>query len=107
MRFRACLMSTVPSASRGIGLLAGISRHLTLSNSEAARPCGRSASPIGVKAKSEVRAKEPKRITVPKYLPQVMEAEYRLTAKKLVALHIFSDLDYDMLARYFFARAAW
>ena len=25
MRFRACLMSTVPSASRGIGLLAGIS----------------------------------------------------------------------------------
>ena len=41
------------------------------------------------------------------YLPQVMEAEYRLTAKKLVALHIFSDLDYDMLARYFIARAAW
>ena len=30
-----------------------------------------------------------------------------LTAKKLVALHIFSDLDYDMLARYFIARAAW
>lgn len=44
---------------------------------------------------------------MPKYLPQVMEAEYRLTAKKLVALHIFSDLDYDMLARYFIARAAW
>ena len=46
-------------------------------------------------------------ITVPKYLPQVSGAEYRLTAKKLVALHIFSDLDYDMLARYFIARDAW
>ena len=58
----------------------------------------RTNAEIEAKAKSEVRAKEPKRITVPKYLPQVMEAEYRLTAKKLVALHIFSDLDYDMLA---------
>lgn len=67
----------------------------------------RTNAEIEAKAKSEVRAKEPKRITVPKYLPQVMEAEYRLTAKKLVALHIFSDLDYDMLARYFIARAAW
>lgn len=36
-----------------------------------------------------------------------MADEYRQTAKKLVALHIFSDLDYDMLARYFIARAAW
>ena len=67
----------------------------------------RTNAEIEAKAKSEVRAKEPKRITVPKYLPQVMEAEYRLTAKKLVALHIFSDLDYDMLARYCIARAAW
>lgn len=67
----------------------------------------RTNAEIEAKAKSEVRGKEPKRITVPKYLPQVMEAEYRLTAKKLVALHIFSDLDYDMLARYFIARAAW
>lgn len=67
----------------------------------------RTNAEIEAKAKSEVRANEPKRITVPKYLPQVMEAEYRLTAKKLVALHIFSDLDYDMLARYFIARDAW
>ncbi|RGC55497.1 phage terminase small subunit P27 family [Agathobaculum butyriciproducens] len=59
------------------------------------------------KAKSEVRANEPKRIQVPKYLPKAMADEYRATAKKLVALHIFSDLDYDMLARYFIARAAW
>ena len=44
---------------------------------------------------------------MPKYLPQGMADEFRLTAKKLVALHIFSDLDYDMLARYFIARAAW
>ena len=47
----------------------------------------RTNAEIEAKAKSEVRAKEPKRITVPKYLPQVMEA--------------------DMLARYFIARAAW
>ena len=58
----------------------------------------RTDAEIEEKAKREVRAKEPKRIQVP---------EYRQTAKKLVALHIFSDLDYDMLARYFIARAAW
>ena len=67
----------------------------------------RTNAEIEAKAKSEVRATEPKRIQVPKYLPQNMADEYRLTAKKLVALHIFSDLDYDMLARYFIARAAW
>ena len=67
----------------------------------------RTNAEIEARAKSEVRAKEPKRIQVPKYLPQGMTEEYRLTAKKLVALHIFSDLDYDMLARYFIARAAW
>ena len=67
----------------------------------------RTDAEIEEKAKREVRAKEPKRITVPKYLPQEMADEYRLTAKKLVALHIFSALDYDMLARYFIAREAW
>lgn len=67
----------------------------------------RTDAEIEEKAKREVRAKEPKRIQVPKYLPQGMADEYRQTAKKLVALHIFSDLDYDMLARYFIARAAW
>lgn len=67
----------------------------------------RTNAEIEQRAATEVRGREPKRITVPKYLPSSMADEYRLTAKKLVALHIFSDLDYDMLARYFIARAAW
>lgn len=47
----------------------------------------RTDAEIEEKAKREVRAKEPKRIQVPKYLPQGMADEYRQTAKKLVALH--------------------
>lgn len=49
----------------------------------------------------------PRRVLPPAYLPASMHDEFKRTAKKLGALRIFCDLDYDMLARYFIARAAW
>lgn len=67
----------------------------------------RTNAEIEARAKTEVRAKAPVRVQVPKYLPKAMADEYRRTARKLIDLHIFADLDYDMLARYFIARASW
>ena len=47
----------------------------------------RTDAEIEEKAKREVRAKEPKRIMVPKYLPQGMADEYRLGEKARGAAH--------------------
>lgn len=67
----------------------------------------RTNAEIAARAKTEVVADAPKRILAPKYLPKSMGDEFRSIAKQLVALHIFSALDYDMLARYLLARSAW
>ncbi|WNX85776.1 phage terminase small subunit P27 family [Agathobaculum sp. NTUH-O15-33] len=62
---------------------------------------------IEERAKNEVTADAPKRIVPPKYLPDSMHAEFRKIAKQLIDLHIFASLDFDVLARYLIARAAW
>lgn len=67
----------------------------------------RTNAEIEGRIKTEVKAPAPVRVKVPGYLPDSMKSEFRLIAKKLIALHIFCDLDYDMLARYLIARAAW
>lgn len=67
----------------------------------------RTNAEIEERIKTEVKTPAPVRVKVPGYLPDSMKSEFRLIAKKLIALHIFCDLDYDMLARYMIARAAW
>ena len=67
----------------------------------------RTNAEIEERIKTEVKTPAPVRVKVPGYLPDSMKSEFRLIAKKLIALHIFCDLDYDMLARYLISRAAW
>lgn len=67
----------------------------------------RTNAEIEQRARSDVVAEAPKRIVPPRYLPEEMHGEFRDLAKQLIVLHIFSRLDYDMLARYLMAREAW
>lgn len=67
----------------------------------------RTNAEIEERAKTEIVTELPKRIMPPAYLPASMREEFRGIAKQLGALHIFCALDYDMLARYLIARAAW
>lgn len=67
----------------------------------------RTNAEIEERAKTEVVAERPKRITAPGYLPEHLRPEFREIARQLVACGIFSKLDYDMLARYLIARGSW
>lgn len=67
----------------------------------------RTDAEIQQRIETEVRAPTPKQVRPPKYLPDGMRDEFRKIAKQLIELQIFAELDYDMLARYLMARAAW
>ena len=67
----------------------------------------RTNAEIEARIKTEITTAMPKRIIPPAYLPESMRDEFKRIAKQLGALHIFCPLDYDMLARYLIARAAW
>ena len=67
----------------------------------------RTNAEIEERIKTEITTEMPKRIIPPAYLPESMRDEFKRIAKQLGALHIFCPLDYDMLARYLIARAAW
>lgn len=67
----------------------------------------RTNAEIVERVNTEIVTELPKRILPPSYLPDSMRDEFRQIAKQLGALHIFCALDYDMLARYLIARAAW
>lgn len=67
----------------------------------------RTNAEIEERIKTEVVAELPKRIMPPSYLPDSLRDEFRKLARDLGALHIFCALDYDLLARYLLARAAW
>ena len=67
----------------------------------------RTNAEIEARIKTEITTEMPKRIIPPAYLPESMRDEFKRIAKQLGALHIFCPLDYDMLARYLIARAAW
>lgn len=62
---------------------------------------------IETRIETEVHAPAPKRVSAPKYLPNILRDEFRGLAKQLIELHIFAELDYDMLARYLMAREAY
>lgn len=53
---------------------------------------------------SEVDVSEYKNVTVPSYLSKKQKEEFAETAKKLLDIGIFSELDEDCLARYFIAK---
>lgn len=56
---------------------------------------------------SEPNVTPPKHILAPDYLPEELRKEFRSIGKRLAALRIFCELDYDTLARYLVARKFW
>ena len=66
-----------------------------------------SRSERAARAAGEVRAKAPKQIRAPDYLPQNLRDEFRSLARQLKDLGLLSSLDYDTLARYLLARQSY
>lgn len=66
-----------------------------------------SRSERAARAAGEVRAKPPKQIRAPDYLPQSLREEFRSLARQLKELGLLSRLDYDTLARYLLARQSY
>lgn len=58
---------------------------------------------------SEIKAPVPdkRKITPPKYLPAGLKKKFREIARQLIDLGLISKLDYDVLARYLMAEAAY
>lgn len=55
----------------------------------------------------EVKAPKPKTLRVPKYLPKSLHKKFRELGRQLAALNLFSELDYDCLARYLIAEQTY
>ena len=62
---------------------------------------------VGTRKAGEVTADPPKQIRSPAWLPDDLKPDFRRIAKQLIALKIFSTLDYDALGRYLVAHASW
>lgn len=59
------------------------------------------------RAAGELRAEPPKRIRIPKWLPESLKAEFRAQARRLIAIGIYIDLDADALGRYLIAQTEY
>ena len=59
------------------------------------------------RASSEVKVPKPKNIKVPKWVPEALKKDFRVLAKRLADVGLFTDLDADTLGRYLVAQHQW
>lgn len=59
------------------------------------------------KRKQEELKVKSKAITMPEYLPESLQKEFRQIAKRLTEIEIFTDLDVDGLARYLLSKQVY
>ena len=62
---------------------------------------------IEERLEGEIKAKKPKQVRSPSWLPKDLRPEFLRYAKLLIDLDIFSELDYDTLGRYLVAHASY